>query len=132
MGDPEQLRSRDFLRAQCVGEICSQAPLDFESSHCSEYVCCDTKELLEIAKILTVHHTTNGARLLCCQKIVGGFCLRFQLLRARFRHRQRFFVTSKDPIESHLGIREAFYAQRWDLVLQTAVDGNNEVREEEC
>ena len=43
-----------------------------------------------------------------------------------------FFVTSKDPIESHLGIREALYAQRWDLVLQTAVDGNNEVREEEC
>ena len=43
-----------------------------------------------------------------------------------------FFVTSKDPMQSHLGIREAFYAQRWNLVLQTAVDRNNEVCEEEC
>ena len=32
-----------------------------------------------------------------------------------------FFVTSKDPIQSHLGIREAFYAQRWDLVLLVAL-----------
>ena len=43
-----------------------------------------------------------------------------------------FFVPSKDPIQSHLGIRETFYAQRWNLVLQTAMDRNNEVREEEC
>ena len=73
MSDPEQLRSRNLLRAQCVGGICSQAPLNLESFHCSEYVCQDNKELLEIAKILTVHHTTNSARLLCCQKIVGRF-----------------------------------------------------------
>ena len=33
-----------------------------------------------------------------------------------------FLVPSNDPIQCHLGIREAFYAQRWDLVLQTAVD----------
>ena len=38
-----------------------------------------------------------------------------------------FFVVSKDPIESHLGICETFSAQRWDLVLQTAVDRNNEL-----
>ena len=43
-----------------------------------------------------------------------------------------FLVTSKDLIQCHLGICEAFYAQRWDLVLQTAVDRNNEVREEKC
>ena len=43
-----------------------------------------------------------------------------------------FFVTFKDPMYSHLGIREAFYGQGWDLVPQTAVDRNNEVREEEC
>ena len=85
MSDPELLRSRDFLRAQCVGEICLQAPLDLESFDCSKYVCHDTMELLELTKILTVHHPTNGARLLCCQKIVGGLCLRFQLMTARFR-----------------------------------------------
>ena len=43
-----------------------------------------------------------------------------------------FCVTSKGPIQSHLGICVAFYAQRWDLVLQTTVDRNNEVHEEEC
>ena len=32
-----------------------------------------------------------------------------------------FFATPKDPIQSHLGIREAFYAQRWDLVLLVAL-----------
>ena len=40
-----------------------------------------------------------------------------------------FLVTSNDPIEGYLGICEAFYAQRRDLVLETAVDRNYELRE---
>ena len=41
-------------------------------------------------------------------------------------------VTPKDPVESHLGVCKALHTQRRDLVLQTAVDRNNEFREKKC
>ena len=88
ISQPEQLRSRGFLRSHCVGEIYLETPLDLESFHRLEYICFDMKKLLEITKTLTAHHTANSARLLCWQQIVGGFCFRFQLLGARFRHWQ--------------------------------------------